>query len=320
MKQNNYLNRPDCSLSTIPNKTNKEDSASIIYSSVSTVLHHAHNIKDQHRLKDLVYEPSNLTIINNKDCFGETALTKAVYFGNDFLVKLLLDNGAYAGVLDTQKKTVLHYIENLKDKEVIENLIKKCTEAEVINNKDQNGYTPLDVAFFYNNIANMKLLLHYGANIKIDDSFYYICCRLDDDEAQEFLIKKLAELGVINHKDRHGYTPLLLSIIHSNDRITHLLLKYGAEVEITDRFCENPLHYAWRIVDLNVQRELVIKGVTAGIINDKNSLGETPLDRAIVCGNSQLKIILIEHKAKPNITQYAETTLTGEFEDSSDSE
>jgi ankyrin repeat protein len=229
VKQNDYPDWPDFKFLIISNKTTPKSSVSIINSSLSTDLHHAHRIRNYHELQKIVAQAANLGIINKKDCFGESALAKAVYFGNDFLVKLLLAKGAYVGVLDSKKKTILHYIGNLKDKGLIEDLVKKCAEDGIINHKDQDGYKPLDVEFFYNNYYNMRLLLKYGANINITDNFYYICCRVQDDETQECLIKKYAELGIINQQDSHGYSPLALSIIHSNNKITSLLLKHGAD-------------------------------------------------------------------------------------------
>ncbi|XP_050203874.1 protein VAPYRIN-LIKE-like [Mercurialis annua] len=119
----------------------------------------------------------------NKD--GKTAFGVAVDNGNSHLYSLL------------QLGDVLHRAAGLDDV----NAIKNCVSQGVnVNERDQNGWTPLHRAAFKGRIESVKVLLSYGARVDV----------VDDDE----------------------YSPLHCAVETGNVKVAMLLIAHGAKANV----------------------------------------------------------------------------------------
>jgi ankyrin repeat protein len=117
------------------------------------------------------------------------------------MVKLLLDNGAEASVNEKTNDgwTPLHIAAYYKDAAMVEMLVANGAAASV-NKKTKNGWAPLHHAARYTDAAMVELLLEKGAA----DS--------------------------VNEKNNDGWTPLHLAAYVGNIDVVKALIKNGADI------------------------------------------------------------------------------------------
>ena len=116
--------------------------------------------------------------------------------------------------------TLLHEAASANDVVLIEFLIKKGADLEILND---NGYTPLKKAFMRGNMDAFKMLLENGANPTAMDFAGWtllhaaVCC--NEYEAAQMLLKKGADPEAKTIKD--GKTVMELA---SNDKMIKMIL------------------------------------------------------------------------------------------------
>ena len=90
------------------------------------------------------------------------------------------------------------------DLEKVELLISKARSkgVDIVNEKDNHGYTPLHLASCYGYVKVAELLISKRKSIGID---------------------------IVNEKDNRGYTPLHLASIWGHLEVMELLISYGAD-------------------------------------------------------------------------------------------
>lgn len=98
-----------------------------------------------------------------------------------------------------------------------------------------------------------------------------------------------------------GWTPLYRTVTCGHLETTALLLRNGADPNVTTRLGESPLHQA---IDDNNQRlvELLLKHSAAP--NTQQNDGETPLHYAVRQGLLEIVKCLLAHSADPNVQNY----------------
>lgn len=83
---------------------------------------------------------------------------------------------------------------------------------------------------------------------------------------------------IVNSQDRHGRTPLHLSVEYKQEEITKILVEHNADATLQDNNGNTPLHLAARNHDLKMTKMLLSYNKT--IVNVQNNLGRTPLHLA----------------------------------------
>ncbi|KAF8709832.1 hypothetical protein HU200_029545 [Digitaria exilis] len=116
-----------------------------------------------------------------------------------------------------------------------------------------------------------------------------------------FVVLALLEAGgeaaasLLNAKDEEGWAPIHSAASTGNAQIIDILLKRGADVELTTDAGRTALHYAASKGRLNIAEKLIEHGAN---VNKKDKFGCTPLHRAASTGNAELCEFLIEEGAE----------------------
>ena len=94
----------------------------------------------------------------------------------------------------------------------------------------------------------------------------------------------------VNFKDPElGFTALHWAASNGQDKLTALLIRYGADINIQDTSKDTPLHYAAFQGSMPTVRLLLSKGANADL---KNAAGESALDHARAQGHIEVAQLL----------------------------
>ncbi|NIS71741.1 MAG: hypothetical protein GTO12_23250 [Proteobacteria bacterium] len=174
---------------------------------------------------------------------GADKIHEAVRDGDIDKIKTLADeNPEMVNAKDNNGWTPLHHAAALGHGEVIEFLLAKGTET---NAKDKDGRTPLHYAAREGYGEVVKLLLAKGAEINAKTKYGWTplhwAASTGHKEVVEFLLAKGAE---INAKTKDGRTPLHHAAFDDEEEVVKLLLTKGAEINAKDKDGRTPLAVA----------------------------------------------------------------------------
>jgi ankyrin repeat protein len=133
------------------------------------------------------------------------------------------------------------------------------------------------------------ILRHY--RLTFDYINHQIWSEKVPDESAEDLRKRLTDPNV---KDLAGYTPLMVAILHEDDKIVEALLAMGADLEAQDRLGGTALLCAIRVNRPDLVKQLLTRGAR---IEAKKPRIPTPMDLAILSGNLEIVQILLSKGA-----------------------
>lgn len=136
---------------------------------------------------------------------------------------------------DTDGKTPLSLAAKFNNLAVLRLLIEFKADLEI---SDKNGYTPLHYAVLWKNLEIVETLLEYGANVHAENTFgktplYLACLENPSFEIIKVLVYYGADINLAN-----GITlPILLEMAlicksYLDENIIKLLLLLGAEINI----------------------------------------------------------------------------------------
>ena len=163
--------------------------------------------------------------------------------------------------------TPLHIAAFENHKEIVELLIANGADVNV---KGENGETPLDVAFLYEETETADPLRKHGGK----HGTIHGAARGGDIEA----VKEFLAAGTdVNAKDEDGHTPLYPAAFQDDKEIAELLIAKGADVHAKDGDGLTPLHFAAVGGSKEIAELLIASG--AGV-NVKSVDGQTALDIA----------------------------------------
>lgn len=163
--------------------------------------------------------------LNKMSALGNLPLNEAVQYGNEDVVKLLLQYGADPNSRNIDGENSLFLSEGHFDRSIHRNIInlllKKGADPNCLD-KDRN--TPLINNIF--SISITEILLEHGADPNIRN-FMGNTALLKSDDSYYTVLTLLEHGADPNVKNEDGVTPLLK--FSSNKRIVDLLKKYGAK-------------------------------------------------------------------------------------------
>ncbi|MEG5038185.1 MULTISPECIES: ankyrin repeat domain-containing protein [unclassified Microcoleus] len=265
----------------------------------------------------------NIKEDNARNGKGTTLLHNAAKIGFKELVEQLIKDGANVAILDSEKRTPLHYATT---KEVAALLMLD------INAMDEYGNTPLHLAVDRGSQDIAELLIANGARVNARNENgqtpLYRAIAIGHNEIAALLINNGTD---VNNIDGSGTTPLHKAAHYGTVKILKLLIAKGAEINIQDNQRKTPLDIA---VDLKLQdtvallirknpdvnsedkegrtllhiavdfkledvaKQLIAKGA---FVNAKNNLLQTPLHLAVAQGSQDIAELLIANGARVNV-------------------
>ena len=170
-----------------------------------------------------------------------------------------------------------------------------------VNARGKGQATPLMVAITTKNVPMVDILLRYKADVNMKDE--QGCCPLtfaSRDGMYGIVENLLRKPGIdINSQDRWQATPLIHAIITGNDHIAALLLDDGADANIKDVNGRSPLTLAVLGGKHDIVQKLLQK---PGIeINSRDQGQGSPLIHAVTTGDANMVALLLNHGADANI-------------------
>ncbi|MBS4169261.1 ankyrin repeat domain-containing protein [Parachlamydia sp. AcF125] len=183
----------------------------------------------------------------------------------------------------------------------------KQSDPDVVNLPNELGETALSISIqASSSLENIELLLQHGANVFISNlegsSPLHLACansRLNP-QILELLLQaartQCPEKDLINSQDAAGRTALHIALLKEEIKLEFIaiLLKFDANVQITDFRGESPLHFVCKNPGMTVfcLEKLIsanFEHTTLGAyLNLKNIQGQTPLH--LLCLNSEASL------------------------------
>ena len=257
------------------------------------------------------------------------------------VARLLLDVGnADPNILDSNKRTPLHYLVRYPLTKIIPVFNSMINNKIDVNLQDYKGRTALHEAVIMKNNLAVYMLLSNSADPNIPDNegriplHYAVMDSLhhqssililspneeeeeydddEDDEEEEYeddedtfsrlmIISMLLSAGSnINYQDNNREVPLHLALHDSNLTEARMLLQNKADPNIPDRFKSYPIHHAIYENPFDLDFFDFLLSETCVDVNVTNIDQATPLLLAIAHENAVAVESLLKKKADPDI-------------------
>jgi ankyrin repeat protein len=249
---------------------------------------------------------------------NDSRLVEAARRQDQRAVRTLVSEKADLNARSSDGSTALLWLAHWNDAETAELLLGAGADANTANDFRM---APLSEACTNGNSALVRLLLKSGANpntaIATGETPLMTCARSGSVEA----VRMLVEYGAaINAKEpTQNQTALMWAAAERHPDVVKALIDAHADLKATTRQGFTALHFAARQGDLESVKVLLAAGVDVniltqtaeggtnrvtsqlGIAKSVGTIGYTPLLVAVVRGQVELALFLLDHGADPNI-------------------
>ncbi len=158
----------------------------------------------------------------------------------------------------------------------------------------------------------MKMLLENGAEIEDKDNenetALYIAVRDQNYEAIEALLQKKADVNYTDHLNGHiprGWSPLMCSVGNNDIKTMEKLIQHGANVNYITHYSSSDIQNTALLLVMGMvgsnqfkAAEMLLKNKAN--VNSQDSLGNTPLMKAIQNGSFQLIQLIFKYVGNQN--------------------
>ena len=163
----------------------------------------------------------------------------------------------------------------------ISKIFNFCNNISEINNKNENGYSPLYLSVLSNNIPVLKELLSLDADINVTNNLnetpLFLSVNINNYEAFLILIKNKADCNIQNIK---GDSPLHIAVQKKEKKFIEPLLENSSNPNLQNfTHGQTPTHLAI-INKLDEEMLKLFKKYKANIFHIKDKLNKTPFDYA----------------------------------------
>jgi ankyrin repeat protein len=248
---------------------------------------------------------------------GGLQLAEAARSQDQKAVRALLDQKADVNARATDGSTALLWAAHWSDAGTADLLLRAGADANLANDFRT---TPLNEACINGNSALVRSLLKAGANantaIATGETPLMTCARSGAADA----VRLLVEYGaVVNAKEpKQNQTAVMWAAAERHPDVVQALIDTHADLKANSKQGFTAAHFAARVgdleslklllaagVDINIQTQAegAANRVTAqlGIPKTIGTIGYTPLLVAVVRGQIDLALYLLDHGADPNI-------------------
>ncbi|XP_042732957.1 kinase D-interacting substrate of 220 kDa isoform X4 [Lagopus leucura] len=152
-------------------------------------------------------------------------------------------------------------------------LLEKCRD---VDERNENGQTPLMLAAEQGNLEIVQELLKKGANCNLEDADNWTALISAAKEGHEAIIAELLSYGVnLEHRDLGGWTALMWASYKGRTEVAKLLLEKGANPNITGmQYSVYPIIWAAGRGHSDIVHLLLQHGAK---VNCSDKYGTTPL-------------------------------------------
>ncbi|PSN51182.1 hypothetical protein C0J52_06044 [Blattella germanica] len=226
---------------------------------------------------------------------SETLLLEAVMGRNEEIAIKLLNHGANPDAKDKEDNSVMHLAVAFNLTIVIDLLLSLKCDIEGFNTK---GKTPLFDALKKKKQEIAIKLLKHGANPNAKDKYGNTPIHYAVGKQLMKVVECILELKCdIDCTNNAGETPLIIAIMRRNEEMAIKLLNLGANPNAKTKYGYSVMHFAVEDNLVNTVDLLLSLKCNFDGFNEK---GETPLLKAIKCGNEEMSIKLLKQGANPN--------------------
>ena len=260
---------------------------------------------------------------------GETSdirLLEAARNQDQKTIRELVSQKVDVNARSTDGSTALLWVAHWNDAEAADLLLRAGADANAANDFRT---TPLSEACLSGNSTLVRLLLKSGANpntpIATGETPLMTCARTGAADA----VRLLVEYGAaVNTKEpRQNQTALMWAAAERHPEVVTALIDAHADLQANTKQGFTALHFAARVGDLESVKRLLTAGVNIniltqtadratnrvtsqlGIAKSVGTIGYTPLLVAVVRGQVDLALYLLDHGADPNILAAGYTPL-----------
>ena len=269
------------------------------------------------RPQAVVQEPQKVTQpVDNDELDGE--LADAVRQGQRERADELISKGANVNTTDGTGRTPLYSAVWNQDKGMVEFLLSKNAEVNVVPDNDEG--TPLLYAVWRSDLEITKLLVVHGARMDLENckgwtAFRWAVYQGEPEIIQFFIatgaagsslqgavctgdlarIERFVEQGGdVDTKDEQGWSLLYWAASMGQDQVGEYLLNKGAQAEMKIYDNIPILHMAARSGASHLIKLLISKGAD---VNAQDTQGRTPLHQAVMTGQKEVAEVLLAHGA-----------------------
>lgn len=270
----------------------KEDTIVIIYkykdgNGIETITKIPYNVCIKYKYLSDIKKNKFLKPLHNEFEFS----VKAKY---DF-IKLIIDNYTLIGAIETGNM------------ERVKKLLNEDNEIHnYINEKDDEGNTPLHYAIYYDNLELIELLLkqkNIKVNAKNEKGFAPLHIVILGNSINSLnILEYLLDNGAnINVQDKNGHTPLHVAISQNDIEVIEMLLERRIKINTQTKVGNTAMHYAVSTNYVSIVETLLDDKYKYNVdINKLNIYNLTPLDIAIKNKNKSIIELLQDYNNKNN--------------------
>lgn len=219
-----------------------------------------------------------------------TLLHDAVRHRNPTVINLLLVRGAQIGATDVHGQTPLHMAAGSRDANIMQTLLF-CAPAEVVNQQDDRGETPLSIAVKEAPVELVIELVAAGASFTIDDgiNLFEILIAARSLEFVKQVLQGVKQLGIeFSQIGISCYTALQLKRVD----VIRCLIDLDISLNGIDEDGKTPLHHAAQDGHVEIVRKLISLGIPVEI-PDRD--GNTPLQVAAIENKPEIVACLLPY-------------------------
>jgi ankyrin repeat protein len=232
-------------------------------------------------------------------------------------VRTLVAEKADVNARSSDGSTALLWAAHWSDVDTADLLLGAGAEANAANDFRT---TPLSEACINGNSALVRLLLKSGANpntaIATGETPVMTCAKSGSADAVRMLVEYGAQVDAKEPKENQ--TALMWAAAERHAGVVKALIEAHADLKAHSRQGFTAIHFAARVADLESVQLMLAAGVDVNILTETaggtnrvtsqlgiaktiGTIGYTPLLVAVVRGQVELALYLLEHGADPNI-------------------